>query len=204
MATAKKRHKLKVKEPREHIEGDFDVVGLDLSLNCPGMARLKYKADTRTASIDRKLHINNAKSKKSHGQILTEIFDAVADIIAPNSVKVVARERAFSRFNNETQTLNKVVGVSEMALWQIKQDSFEEYAPLTVKKAITGWGRADKEDVAEGIDHFIPEHTKFVTDDESDAVGVALAFLIENGYLDAHPMEKFQEQIEASEKRKGV
>ena len=58
------------------------------------------------------------------------------------------RERAFSRFPQETQALFKVVGIADMAVWEHAKQSWEEIAPATVKKLLTGSGKARKEEVA--------------------------------------------------------
>lgn len=58
------------------------------------------------------------------------------------------RERAFSRFPQETQALFKVVGIADMAVWEHAKQAWEEIAPTTIKKLLTGSGKADKEEVA--------------------------------------------------------
>ena len=58
---------------------------------------------------------------KSHGKILNEIGSKLSDFLAGSNVKVAVRERAFSRFNAEVQTLNKVVGIAEMIVWHIME-----------------------------------------------------------------------------------
>ena len=58
------------------------------------------------------------------------------------------RERAFSRFPQETQALFKVVGIADMAVWKHAKQPWEETAPATVKKLLTGSGKAGKEEVA--------------------------------------------------------
>ena len=93
------------------------------------------------------------------------------------------RERAFSRFSHETQTLNKVVGVTDMLCYQLSGGEFQEIAPTSVKKLVAGDGKAQKEAVAAALDAYISHHI-FQTDDESDACAVGIAWLIQNGYLD--------------------
>lgn len=184
MALAKKR-RLKKEEPIEHIDGDFYVLGCDLSMTCPGFAVLSYCEETRSANVVRIGHVmNKGQQKKAHGKILNEISAAFSDFASNKNIKVAIRERAFSKFNVETQTIHKVVGVTEMLLWHISETKFIEYTPTSVKKIITGGGRASKEEVAEAMDNYLPDHPKFKTDDESDACAVALSFLVENGYID--------------------
>lgn len=55
--------------------------------------------------------------------------------------------------------------------------------PTTIKKILTGNGRSLKETVAKTLTLYIGEQ-EYVTDDESDAIAAALAFLIKEGYID--------------------
>lgn len=95
------------------------------------------------------------------------------------------RERAFSRFARETQTLNKVVGIADLAVWDITQSSFSEIAPTTVKKLLTGSGRASKDEVAAALSDYLGEQT-YATSDESDAAAVGVAWLIQNDLIQSH------------------
>lgn len=102
-------------------------------------------------------------------------------LLDPDSV--VVREKAFSKFHRETQTLHKVVGVTDMILWQSRQITFLELTPTQIKKSIADHIRAEKEKVAAGLVSYLGEH-EYSTDDESDAAAVAVAFLLIEGYLD--------------------
>lgn len=139
---------------------------------------------------------NRSAVNKPHGKILNEISSVLSDFLAGKRVKVAVRERAFSKYNAETQAIHKVVGVSEMLVWHILEMKFQELAPTTVKKHVTGWGRSEKEDVALAVDNYIPKHTQFASDDESDAVAVGLAWLIANGYIDCIPLDKYKDKLQ--------
>lgn len=111
-----------------------------------------------------------------------------------DGVKVAVRERAISRFHQEVITLNKVTGVTEMLLWYTSQETFQEITPTEVKRYVTGFGRAEKQEVAEAIGNYC-SHPQFRDDNESDACGVAIGWLIQNGYLDCRPLEKYKDRI---------
>lgn len=119
--------------------------------------------------------------KKSHGQVLCEIAEYFGKYLLVNPA-IVVRERSFSKYHRETQTLNKVVGVTDMLLWSAKQTSFVELTPAEIKKIITGKGSAEKEEVARGLAVYIGEQ-EYTCDDESDAAAVAIAFLLREGYI---------------------
>lgn len=63
-----------------------------------------------------------------------------------------------------------------------------EIAPNTVKKAITGNGHAEKEEVAQKIAEILGIPNDFTTDNESDALAVAYT-----GYLNHFLKERFDE-----------
>lgn len=191
MADKKKRHRVKKTEPLARIEGDFDIVGCDLSMRCPGFALIHYDAATRTASLLRKSCVKNRANNKPHGRMLSEIADEFISYTPFLTTKVFVRERAFARFNTETIVLNKVVGVTDLTLWDRRRDSFQELAPSEIKKLVTGWYRAGKNDVIEAMTNYIGE-VRYETDDESDACACIIAWLIRNGYMDTIPLPKYE------------
>ena len=75
----------------------------------------------------------------------------------------------------------KVVGIMDWFLYRLSLDWSEIY-PVTVKKCITGSGKATKEEVAKALDKWLP-NMQYATDDESDAAAVAISFLIQQGVL---------------------
>lgn len=131
-------------------------------------------------TVERLCHLNNRGEKKSHGQILAEIYDLITDLAV--DVAVFVREKGFSRFPHETQVLFKVVGVVDLAAWKAYGTEFVEIAPTTVKKLLTGSGKANKDEVAAALDKYIGEQ-QFEADDESDAAAVGIAWLIRNSYI---------------------
>lgn len=155
------------------------LYGLDISLKETGIAI--YNLDTQEfvyissfntekiyATKDNKgLHLNALKLKK--------IADWMKVIIKEYPPYIASIERMFSRFPKETQAIAKATGVIQCLLWNIPQYL---YPPKSVKLAIIK-GDASKELVREEI---LKRYPSLImnNDDESDAVGVALCFLIEN------------------------
>ena len=84
------------------------------------------------------------------------------------------RERAFSRFPRETQALFKVVGIADLVVWKMCKATWTEMAPATIKKLLTGSGKADKETVAKALTQYVGHHL-YASDDESDAVATGIA-----------------------------
>ena len=83
-------------------------------------------------------------------------------------------EKGFVKFNNSTKAIYKARGALESELV-----GFEvvELTPTEVKKMIASYGAATKQDVEDNVRKFlkIPPDKVFSTDDESDALAVALA-----------------------------
>lgn len=111
----------------------------------------------------------------THGEKLCRIYNALSGLIP--SADVLVREKGFSRFPRETQALFKVVGVSDLAAWRCGEMTFCEIAPTTVKKILTGSGKASKQDVADALLPYVG-HQKYACDDESDAMAVGVAWLL--------------------------
>lgn len=126
-------------------------------------------------TVEKLCHLNNRGEKKCHGQILTEIYDLITHLAV--DVAVFVREKGFSRFPHETQVLFMVVGIADLAAWRTSETEFVEIAPTTVKKLLTGSGKAGKEGVAAVLEQYVGK-LKYETDDESDAVAVGITWLI--------------------------
>jgi len=162
------------------------TLALDLSLSSPGFAVIAV-TDEGDPILLEKSHVKT-NANQSHGYRLHQIAVELERLMLNYKPEHIVRERGFSRFPTTTQALFKVVGVSDF-LAQITgtREKFTtniyEIAPTTVKKAVTGNGRASKKDVEKEVAKWLQiDRTNFFeTDDESDAAAVGLAYLVENG-----------------------
>lgn len=103
------------------------------------------------------------------------------DGIGMDNIRFI-RERGVITRHAEALMLGKVVGVIDLALENLSSGrTFDELPPLTVKKQVTGSGRAKKDEVAAALPQYVGNQT-YETDDESDAVAVGIAWLLKNGY----------------------
>lgn len=112
--TKKNKKKGKVYLPST-MSGDFMVFAADFSLRCPGFAVLEYHADTRSATVYYKTHVNNKRKprgrpEKTNGEILSEIGAAMERMLIDPRIRACVREAAFVKFNKATRILNSVVG----------------------------------------------------------------------------------------------
>ncbi|WP_144466713.1 crossover junction endodeoxyribonuclease RuvC [Bacillus nitratireducens] len=157
------------------------VLAMDLSMNCPAFAVVAW--DGRHLDVLHKSHIKT-NTKKSHGYRLCEIYRHLGSILMEwqGRLTAVVSEKGFSRFANVTQILFMVHGVAKLAIHSAGEEVVE-MSPTTVKKLVTGSGKASKEVVADSLLGYFPIKLEFATDDESDAVAVALAYLLKKGVI---------------------
>jgi crossover junction endodeoxyribonuclease RuvC len=149
------------------------VLGLDVSMNSTGWAVLSVDSEGVVHYVDS--GIIKANTKHNHGQRLRKQREQFRKIMKEYPVSFVAREAGFSRHIKSTQTLFKAYGVAEEFF---AENDLVEYAAATIKKVVTGNGKASKEEVEDAIRETLNlENYVFASDDESDAIGVALTLI---------------------------
>lgn len=175
------------------------VLAADFGLRRPAIAILT-NVENGKALIERMFVIDTKKNTKMcRSQILSNINTIFREQIIPTFVDIVkqqnakgivtsvaVRESGFTRFHTETQALYAVMGITDMALYETLQLEWYNIAPLSIKKLVTGSGKATKAEVASSLNQYLVlpiENYKFEGDDETDAVGVGLAWMIQRGYV---------------------
>ena len=156
---------------------EYKVCGADLSLRRPGWCILTVKdkkiIDVKLFSLD-----NKAKNK-THGQILTEIYDVFYNNVIKETNTATwfyVREKMVMLVKVPSERdVAKVVGLMDFMLGD---KEWNEIYPTTVKKLITGSGKAQKTEVAIELSKYIGTQN-YKCDDESDAAAVAVAWLIQ-------------------------
>ena len=167
-------------------EDDFDIFCADLSFACPGFAVLRYHSDIRKVELLAKSHLARsyfASGGNYPGEILNAINNEMDEYLGNQHIRIAVREQPFVSSNHATEMIYRVVGCTELLLWQRKKMPFFEVSATHVKKVITGFGNADKYQVRDGLDKYIGRFT-YNSNDESDAVGVGITWLVDNYYLD--------------------
>ena len=166
----------------------YKVIGADLSLKRPGFCELivsKVNGETKIKvrkliSVDNKLD-----KKKCHGQLLKEIREAFLRIAYPQnySTTFFVRETEVMHIKVPSErNVSKVVGLMDWQLWHLAEKEWYSIYPVTIKKLITGSGRAEKDEVAKCLEKYVGKQT-YKCDDESDAVAVTVAWLIQQGEI---------------------
>jgi len=162
--------------------GEYKVLGADLSLKQPGFCILSI---VDGAITDVKLYsVNNKQDKKkTHGQLLDEIGDKFRQIFPLNCRVFIVRENEIMKVKVPSErSLSKVVGLMDWMAWALFDQEWYSIYPVSVKKLITGNGRAEKSEVADCLKYYIGDQT-YKCDDESDAAAVAIAWLIQQGQI---------------------
>ena len=171
--------------------GGTKILSMDLSLNLPCIVLLEV-VDKKIKIIDVTFVDNKKNTKKTHAEKLAEIEGALFKFIVKHGLQnedklEIVRERGFSRFATETQALFKVVGVADLTVFnELGIKSMAEITPPSVKKLVTGDGKATKKDVEDEVRNFLIKEQrdyKFYSDDVSDAVAVGIAHSIKKGLL---------------------
>ena len=147
------------------------VLGIDPSLRGSGFAVLDYKPNGKI----RVLESATLKLKPSLTQIecLGAIGNQVEDFIDQHTFRHVAIEQTIYVQNFQTAQILGAARGAAIAVASMRGLPVFEYAPLRVKQAVAGAGRASKEQVARTI-LSITGADLISRLDESDAAAVAL------------------------------
>ena len=182
--------KKKVEEETIEFPEEYKVLGADLSLKRPSFCILSIEKNEETAKITDVKFVtvdNKNDKKKTHGHLLEEILEAFQKAYPLNCCAFAVRENEIMKVKVPSErSLSKVVGVMDWALWAFFAKNWYSIYPMTVKKLITGSGRAEKTEVADSLEKYIGKQ-EYKCDDESDAAAVAIAWLIQQGQLKELP-----------------
>ena len=163
------------------------VLGIDPSVKSTGFGIIEYSNDTYTV-----LNcgvIKPSRRKLFHHKI-NEIKSRLEDLIATFEPDEVAIENPFYARNIKTAiTLGQVRGAALVAVAS-HNCALYEYSPLEIKKALTGYGQADKNQVRMMVKTLLNIKDKRLETDTSDALATAYCHL--NSRI-------FQQKIEESE-----
>lgn len=157
---------------------------------------LECDVKRRAAKLVYKSHVDNKSSKHrndTHAQKLCRIASELKHILLMFPYAYPVQEDALGMMTvlggknlysaKTVQALAQVVGMVDYLTLDMDHGEFDKISPKMVKKLVTGNSSAEKEDVAKALSSFIGEH-EYACDDESDAVAVGIAWLIQNNYLD--------------------
>lgn len=111
---------------------------------------------------------------------------ATATLVREQALSIVVGfSKGQAKYQNAAtiKILHEVVGVSDLYAWGFGARQFDEVTPKRVKLLVANDSSAKKEDVAAALPRFVGDLT-YACDDESDAVAVGIAWLIDHRKLD--------------------
>ncbi|MDA2128710.1 crossover junction endodeoxyribonuclease RuvC [Bacillus cereus] len=155
-------------------------LGLDMSLASAGVAVIDL-VDGELRIVHKQRIKTNPKQR--HGERLHKIAAELKSVMLEyQPFDTVVREQGFSRFAKTTQALFKVIGVSDLVL---RDYAIVEISPTTIKRIMTGDGKADKEAVERAVRKImrLDDDYIFLSDDESDACAIVLTHLIQSNLI---------------------
>ncbi|MBA3778924.1 MAG: crossover junction endodeoxyribonuclease RuvC [Chloroflexi bacterium] len=142
----------------------------------PGTAITGYGVVERTGSHLRAIDYGTVETPSAHElpQRLLAIHQAMTEIIQAHSPELVAVERLF--FNRNVQTAFAVGQARGAVLLTAAQHGLPvyEYGPHEVKMAVTGYGRAAKDQVQRMVQVVLGLAVLPRPDDAADALAVAI------------------------------
>lgn len=147
------------------------VLGIDPSLRGTGLALIEF-APGRAGVLLRCRTVRLPARFTMH-ECLGEIFRAVAEFLADGEVRHVALEQTIYVQNFQTAQILGAARGAAIAAAAVREKPVFEYAPLRVKQAVVGVGRASKEQMARTVMALLG-HGRPLAADEADAAGVAL------------------------------
>jgi len=146
------------------------VLGIDPSLRGAGFAVIRYKKGA--AELLDRATLKLAK-KFTMMDCLGEIAKQVDNLATAHEIDHVAVEQTIYVQNFQTAQIMGAARGAAIAPVAMRGISVFEYAPLRIKQAIVGNGRASKEQVAKMVGRFLNVDFEAAYD-ESDASAVAL------------------------------
>jgi crossover junction endodeoxyribonuclease RuvC len=147
------------------------VLGIDPSLRGTGLALVEFAAGRGPMLL--RCQTVKVPASRPMAVALAEIHRAVTAFLGGGAVRHVALEQTIFVQNFQTaQILGAARGAAITAAALLDRPVFE-YAPLRVKQAVVGAGRASKEQMARTV-MALMGHGRPLAPDEADAAGVAL------------------------------
>ncbi len=147
------------------------VLGIDPSLRGTGLAVIEF-VPGRTPLLLRCKTVQ-IPAKHPMPEALAEIHRAVTGYLSESEIRHVALEQTIYVQNFQTAQILGAARGAAIAAAAIRSRPIFEYAPLRVKQAVVGAGRASKEQMARTVKSMLG-HAHALAVDEADAAGVAL------------------------------
>lgn len=165
---------------RGNLEYDRIIMGIDPGTNVMGYGVLGVKGKKPEVIV---MGVIQLSKFESHYLRLARIFERVTGLVDQYLPDELAIEAPFFGKNVQSMLkLGRAQGVA-MAAALSRDIPISEYAPLSIKQAVTGSGGASKEQVANMLRYIlkIPQENMPKLLDATDALAAALTHFYESG-----------------------
>ena len=146
------------------------IIGID-----PGLARVGYgiidEIEGKKIMLDCGI-IETKKTQKEEKRLL-EISDDLSSIINKWNPNYAAVEKFFFYRSSTTISVVQARGVIIMTLGKHNLP-IQEFPPMQIKLAVTGYGHSDKDEVLRSVMHELSITSPPKPDDAADALAIAL------------------------------
>lgn len=160
------------------------ILGVDPSFVAAGFAVIKIKQNKKTELID--LGVFKQSSNKTIQERLGNFHIFFDKLMIEKSISTICLETPFMGKNAQNfLKLGYLRGSLNLLSFQHKLPILE-FSPREIKRSVTGYGHADKEQVAKALQVFFPilKSFKQISMDATDALAVALCSSFD---LDTNP-----------------
>ena len=146
------------------------IIGID-----PGLARVGYGIidEVQGKKIMLDCGIIETQSTQKEEKRLLEISNDLSSIISKWSPQLSAVEKFFFYRSSTTISVVQARGVIMMTLGKHNL-SIQEFPPMQIKLAVTGYGHSDKDEVLKSVMHELNLTSPPKPDDAADALAIAL------------------------------
>jgi crossover junction endodeoxyribonuclease RuvC len=151
------------------------VLGIDCGTECTGFGVVELRADSKLFC----LHFGAIKlsPREPLASRLSKVFDQLGFVIQQHTPDQVAIEEVFYSVNAKSALkLGQVRGVAMLAASSAGLH-VAEYAPLTIKSSVVGYGRAEKHQVQHMVAQLLALTEIPQPADAADALAIAICHL---------------------------
>jgi crossover junction endodeoxyribonuclease RuvC len=160
------------------------VLGIDPSLRSTGYGIIEYQNNEYTVITQGVIKSSQCEPFLNR---INEIKNRIEDLIHTHQPEEVAIENPFYAQNIKTAiTLGQVRGAVLIAVASSSCQLFE-YSALEIKKAVTGYGQADKDQVRHMIRVLLNLKDDKIETDASDALATAICHVNTKSFSDKIP-----------------
>lgn len=151
------------------------VLGIDCGGECTGFGVVEQTPDQQLVSLD--CGAVRLSPREPLPRRLKRIFDGLGAVIERHRPDIVAIEDVFYAANAKTALkLGQVRGVAMLVAAHYGLE-VAEYAPLSIKSAVVGYGRADKFQVQQMVTRLLRLSEAPEPFDACDALAIAICHL---------------------------